>query len=125
MLPIVAVLRGQSRGIQIVGVLMFSAVVIGCGEPRKPQAGGQETTAFVMCQDPVRGQLRAPSTAEFPYTTAPGVSVAHLGDGVYKVNAFVDAQNGFGAMLRTSWTCEIAENSNQTWSLRELKLEKD
>ncbi len=108
----------------ILGAVICSAVVSGCGEPRNPQAGGQETTAFVMCQNPVETQLRAPSTAEFPYITAPGVSAVHLGDGVYRVHGFVDAQNGFGAMLRTSWTCEIAENADQTWSLRNLEIDK-
>ncbi len=107
----------------ILGAVICSAVVSGCGEPRNPRAGGQEIEAFVMCEDPVKAQLRAPSTAEFPSTRAPGVSARHLGEGVYSVRGFVDSQNGFGAMLRTSWTCEIAENANQTWSLRNLKID--
>lgn len=108
----------------IFGAVICSAVLSGCGEPRNPQTGGQESTAFVMCQTPVENQLRAPSSAKFPYSTAPGASALHLGEGVYRVRGFVDAQNGFGAMLRTSWTCEIAENADQTWSLRNLEIDK-
>lgn len=108
----------------ILGSVICSALVSGCGEPRNPQNGGQETSAFVMCQDPVRSRLRAPSSAEFLSSTEPGVSLVHLGNGVYRVRGFVDAQNGFGAMLRTSWMCEIAENADRTWSLENLKVDK-
>lgn len=106
-----------------IAALISIAMVSACGEPRDPAVGGQETTAFVMCQSPVSGRLRAPSTAKFPYITAPGVSAVHVGGGVYRVRGFVDAQNGFGAMLRTSWTCEIKENSDKTWSLQDLNID--
>jgi hypothetical protein len=100
------------------------AALLGCGSSRDPALGGQETLAFVMCQTPVSAQLRAPSNARFPYITAPGVRAEHIGDGVYKVRGFVDAQNGFGAMIRTQWTCEIEETPDHEWSLRKLEIEE-
>ena len=61
-----------------------------------------------QCQAWVRDQLRAPSTAEFSQTTSTG------GSSSWAVSGVVDAENGFGAMLRTSWTCDIRLDGD-TW----------
>ena len=105
-------------------LVVVAGMLLGCGgsEPRDPTTGGGETRAFVMCQQPVEGQLRAPSTAKFPYTTSPGVSSTHIGGGVYNVHGYVDAQNAFGAMIRTNWICKIKENADRTWSIVELEM---
>ena|SRR3990167_4801531 len=111
------------KGISIFATLISILVVSACGNPRDPANGGEETFAFVMCQSPVSAQLRAPSTAKFPFTTAPGVSSKHVGGGAYQVRGFVDAQNGFGAMIRTSWSCKIRENSDNSWSVENIKID--
>lgn len=105
--------------IALIPVLGF--ILAGCGA-RDVTKGGQEVAAFVMCQDPVQNRLRAPSTAKFPTTSDSGVRSVHAGDGRYLVDGYVDAQNGFGAMLRTTWACEIKENANQSWSLLNLTV---
>ena len=105
--------------IALVPVLVF--ILAGCGA-RDVTTGGQETTAFVMCQRPVEQRLRSPSSAKFPMTSTPGVLSVHAGGGRYLVDGFVDAQNGFGAMIRSTWECEIKENADQTWSLLNLKI---
>lgn len=46
----------------------------------------------------------------------------HAGDGVYLVDGYVDAQNGFGAMLRSNWECKIKENPDETWTLIDLQI---
>lgn len=61
-----------------------------------------------QCQEWVRDQLRAPSTADFSQTTSTG------GPSSWSVSGVVDAENGFGAMLRTSWTCDIRLDGD-TW----------
>lgn len=61
-----------------------------------------------QCQVWVRDQLRAPSTADFSQTTSTG------GPSSWSVSGVVDAENGFGAMLRTSWTCDIRLDGD-TW----------
>lgn len=58
--------------------------------------------AYVMIQADVRRGLVAPSTAEFPGRY--GAGTRHVGDCVYQVNGHFDAQNGFGAMLRGTFT---------------------
>ncbi len=58
--------------------------------------------AYVMIQADVRRGLIAPSTAEFPGRY--GAGTRHVGDCVYQVNGHFDAQNGFGAMLRGTFS---------------------
>jgi hypothetical protein len=68
-------------------------------------------------------QLRAPSTADFPSCTWDGKgAVTYKGDGHYEVNSYVDSQNGFGAMLRsTFWgKINIAENH---WTISDFGFE--
>jgi len=73
---------------------------------RLAQCTDQKTSeAYVMIQADVRRGLVAPSTAEFPGRY--GTDTRHVGDCVYQVNGHFDAQNGFGAMLRGTFTGTI------------------
>lgn len=78
--------------------------------------------AYVMLQNEVREQLRAPSTADFPGRYEPGTR--HLGDCIYQVFGKVDAQNGFGAMLRTTFEGRIQYfPESGGWRTLELRVE--
>ncbi|APE44582.1 hypothetical protein BOO69_15035 [Sulfitobacter alexandrii] len=75
-------------------------------DERLAQCTGQKASeAYVMIQADVRRALVAPSTAEFP--SRYGAGTGHAGDCVYQVNGQFDAQNGFGAMLRGTFTGTI------------------
>lgn len=56
--------------------------------------------AETSCKGSVRQQLKAPSTAEFGITTT-----RELSDGAWYISGTVDAQNSFGAQVRSYWTC--------------------
>ncbi|MCU1717940.1 hypothetical protein NTD81_12510 [Pseudomonas sp. 5P_3.1_Bac2] len=84
--------------------------------------GGQEMMAFVMCQKPITDRLTSPSSAKFPHSGKSGVSSTHVGGGVYDVVGYVDSQNGFGAMLRSTWNCKIKENDNKTWTALDVNI---
>jgi len=58
--------------------------------------------AFVMIQSDVRRALVAPSTAVFP--SRAGQGTRHIGNCLFQVNGYFDAQNGFGAMLRGTFS---------------------
>ncbi len=58
--------------------------------------------AYVMMQADVRRMLVAPSTAVFPGRY--GAGTRHIGDCLYQVNGQFDSQNGFGAMLRGTFS---------------------
>lgn len=56
-------------------------------------------TAIRQCEELVKQQLKAPSTAEFNSSAS--------GDGTWTVVGTVDAQNGFGAMIRSEFGCTV------------------
>lgn len=65
----------------------------------------------VCVEEFVPKQLKAPATAEFS-----GVTVDSAGD-VYTVTGSVDAQNAFGAMIRSRFTCIVRDAGTQ-WRLQ-------
>ncbi len=79
--------------------------------------------AFVMAQKFVEERLKAPSTAKFPYSSSEGVRIEYQGDCKYKVRAYVDAQNSFGAMIRTRYYAEV-QNTKGTdkWRLLDISM---
>jgi type IV pilus biogenesis protein CpaD/CtpE len=92
----------------------------GCGEPRS--ACDNDSMAFVMSQNFVKRDLRAPSTAKFPMTTAPGVSVTKMPNCRFRVRSYVDAQNGFGAQIRTNYVAVLqAQEGTQNYRLESLE----
>lgn len=75
--------------------------------------------AYVMIQADVRRQLRAPATADFPAQYGQGTG--HIGECIYRVVGHVDAENGFGAMLRATFQGRI-EYFPDAGSWRTLEL---
>jgi hypothetical protein len=61
--------------------------------------------AFGMSKQFVTKRFKAPATADFPYYSNSEVKVQHRGKGVFLVKGYVDAQNAFGANLRTYYLC--------------------
>lgn len=84
-----------------------------------------DVPAYVMAQSFVEDRLKSPSTAKFPSIAANGVQTQYLGDCTHKVVGYVDAQNGFGAMLRTRYYVKLKNNPvNDSWSLLEIRIDK-
>jgi len=78
------------------------------------------TLAYVMIQEDVRRSLRAPSTAEFPGRY--GAGTRNMGNCVYQVVGQFDAQNGFGAMIRGTFS-GTTEYFPESGSWRTLTLD--
>ncbi|MBY0399569.1 hypothetical protein K2X89_04695 [Myxococcota bacterium] len=73
--------------------------------------------AFTSSQKLVRRILRSPSTAEFPSHRAEGVEVEEIECGRYRVHAYVDASNVFGAMIRSPYTALLVfDPKDNSWS---------
>lgn len=71
------------------------------------KACSDTTMAFVMSQEFVKHSLKAPSTAEFPWITDDQVAVSAKPDCGFHVIAWVDAQNGFGAQIRSRYVVDL------------------
>ncbi|SHH01629.1 hypothetical protein SAMN04488044_1835 [Cognatishimia maritima] len=88
---------------------------------RLAQCENHEAEAYVMIKADVRRVLIAPSTARFPWRFDAGTG--HLGDCLYRVNGHFDAQNGFGAMLRSTFTGTIRYfPQSGSWQTQSLSI---
>ena len=63
--------------------------------------------AYNYAEDFIEQRLKSPSTAEFPGVSEKDGHITNLGGGEYQINSWVDSQNGFGAMIRSNWSCKI------------------
>lgn len=66
---------------------------------------GRELDAWVCALDIVKGSLKAPSTAKF--CAYPDATVKYNNGADYTVNGYVDAQNSYGASIRTRFTVTL------------------
>jgi len=78
--------------------------------------------AYNYAEDFVEKKLKSPSTAEFPGISEKDGHITDLGGGKYKIDSWVDSQNGFGATMRTKFTCTIIFEGDNV-RCEELKFE--
>lgn len=77
-----------------------------------------DVMAFTMAQEFVKKRLKAPSTADFPWIHDGAVRKSECG--VFSVTSYVDAQNAFGAMLRTQYRATVKHVGNDNWQLVDI-----
>lgn len=112
----------------IVAFLIFIAALVNPSDtPENKEAAAEQTCsdtsmAFYMSHEFVKKRLRAPATAQFPGAHDDGVAVRYLGDCTHDVVAFVDSQNGFGALVRSKYTAKL-KNIKGTDEWRALSVE--
>lgn len=78
------------------------------------------TYAPIMCERFVEEALKAPSTARFQPIHQ--MDVMQLAGSEFLVNGYVDAQNGFGAMIRTQFNCQVAAIGRDSWRLVSMNI---
>lgn len=77
-------------------------------------------SAATFCEtEGVRQRLKAPSTARF-VTEEQRISTTQA-LGIVRIVGAVDAQNGFGAMIRNRYACEVTR-SGSSWTLNKAAL---
>jgi hypothetical protein len=77
--------------------------------------------AYRVAKEYVAGRLKAPASADFPWIWDSDVGVIHHGKGKFEIAGYVDAQNAFGAKLRTYYVCEL-QQSGSSWKLISLSM---
>jgi hypothetical protein len=80
----------------------------------QPERKDKLQTAYYMAIMVMEKQLKAPATAKFASKNESNIS--KLGDNLYEVTSYVDAQNSFGALIRTSFTI-VVKDEGETWQL--------
>ncbi len=85
----------------------------------KPTDQGDLHGAWAYMQQFVEKKLKSPSSADFPFGGSRHVTP--LGGGRYKVDSYVDANNSFGAQLRTHFEGVIKRVAGG-WELEYLRF---
>ena len=107
----------------VVGLVGIAIVITVTHEPPSVEqraaeicgpSGGRD--ARTMAQTFVKRLLKAPSTAEFPGGMKE-VHHVHVGECEHTIGSWVDAQNSFGAMIRTHYRIGMRYNpQSDTWT---------
>jgi hypothetical protein len=85
-----------------------------------PPISHSASAAWSVCQQFVSEWHRAPKTAEFADFSD---SQSRGGqDGEYEIHSYVDAQNGFGALIRNSYLCTVRHQSGTSYQLVDLQM---
>ena len=116
----------KSRKVLLVALLLLSLFLLACGvvrllaiptttPSRRTFSEGNEYMAWAMCQQFVETRLATPSTAKFQSYT--GEFTSSLGGGRFRFNAYLDAQNVFGAVVRNNFVCTIESLGGGDWQL--------
>ncbi|KES23077.1 MULTISPECIES: zinc ribbon domain-containing protein [Pseudomonas] len=122
---------GTLSGLIIIGlaVVVFSKIFGGgsSGSSANQVASADRcndpTMAFVMSQNFAKKQLKSPASAKFPYISDDGVSVVKTADCQYQVVAFVDSQNSFGAVLRSTYSVNMeSTRDGRRWTAKNLVI---
>ena len=67
---------------------------------------------WALAKDVVKSNLKSPSSAKFPFSYgSDGVSITKSGD-TYTVKAWVEAENSFGATLRSDFTVTMTKSGS-------------
>lgn len=99
-------------------VIIAAVVSAFSGDDDGDSSGSNEIGAEVMCEEFVKERLKSPASAEFSDTR----SISTGTPDEYEVTGSVDSENGFGAMLRSSYECTIRDNGDDTWTLIAIDL---
>jgi len=87
-----------------------------------PSSSSEDLLAYNYAEDFVKQRLKSPDSAKFPgIWDGKRDHVTKLGNREYRINSYVDSQNGFGAMLRTNWSCIIFFKGDNV-GYRELEI---
>lgn len=105
-------------------VLPFVALLAlaGCGggEAAQPTASFDPKPSLIAaCHREVEARLKSPGSAKYS-----NERTDHLSENVWQVLGTVDSENGFGALLRTSFLCDAIHDGGEKWRINDVTLTK-
>jgi|TARA_R110000796_G_scaffold60351_1_gene139693 hypothetical protein len=89
-------------------LFVLSLMLPSCfGGDSESSSSSNDLLAFNYSEEFVKQSLKSPSTAKFPGTYEKRDYITKVSDNKYIIDAWVDSQNGFGAMIRSKYHCVI------------------
>jgi len=98
--------RAIKHVLSVISVCLFLFLAYSSGESDTPEkkTSVSKAEAKVVAEGQVETLLKAPSTAKF--SGWGDTEMTPVGNG-FKVSGYVDSQNGFGAMIRSTYSVKI------------------
>jgi len=91
--------------------------------PTEDYSGGSPN-AYRMCQQFLEKRLKSPATAVFPKQAEIETYTVRDKKDAFQIRGYIDAQNGFGALIRTYYICEVSYVGQGNWHLDVLNFEE-
>lgn len=89
--------------------VLCMGLFVGCGgnieESAEDKARHEKFEIYKNTNDLISQKLKAPSTAEFQEFDES--LVEKISENEFKVKGYVDSENGFGAKIRSDWSCTV------------------
>lgn len=76
----------------------------------------EKAFAWTAATMEVKKKLKSPSTAKFPFSYN-NEHIKKSGSGKFQVISYVDAENSFGATIRTNFVVEIEKTGNESYKI--------
>lgn len=109
-------------GVVAFGYMLMPAPASTASPAARTAFSVDRSDACLMSQKFVRQNLKAPTTALFPSSTFDNCMTTQSGV-TWRVRSFVDAQNSFGAMIRSDYNVEMRYSpSSDTWALVDIAI---
>ncbi len=93
--------------IVFIGIIMFFGEKDETIEQSNERTCNDHLSALLASQSIVKKNLKAPSTAQFPSSISKDTKIIFVSKCKHFVSSYVDAQNSFGAMLRSTYSMYI------------------
>ena len=81
----------------------------------------EKAFAWTAALDVVTRNLKAPSTAKFPFSYH-NEDIKKIGSSSYVVNSYVDAENSFGAKIRSFFTVKVKKTGANSYIVEDLQM---
>lgn len=79
-------------------------------ESNIPITEDEKATCWALAKDVVKGNIKSPSSAKFPSAyNSDGVTISKS-DGKYLVNAYVEAENSFGVLIKNNFVVTMIKS---------------
>jgi hypothetical protein len=111
----------------IVSVVVIAIFLVLCNidptkssTPTTESEQSKEVRAFVYSQHAVKDSLKSPATAKFPSITNDSVVVTKISTDKYRITAFVDSENSFGALIRSAYQVTITFTGKDTYKWEDV-----
>ena len=126
-----AIVTAQASQAAGVGCLVVCLAFIGMcvaisNTPDDPEDAFRDSRIITetLCELRMTRQLRAPGSADFPFSSA-GDVVRTGAPNTYSLRSYVDAENAFGGEVRTWFTCVVEGQGDEIGGYRIVTFEVD